>query len=87
MRKSSIFETIVKELKDIGKFNLSFCRYDLKRLIDLHQKYSVFLYKHSDLSNTGKLTLFFVRLRKINGKYIFKVDRNLFKEYKKSYKF
>ncbi len=61
MRRSSICESIIKELKRINKLNSVFYRNDLIELINNHQKYSSFLYKHSDLKNLGNMTLHFKR--------------------------
>jgi hypothetical protein len=83
MRKSRIFDTIHKELVRLSKSKKSFTRVDLKRLISKHQKYSVFVYKHSDINNLGKLTLFFKRGKTINRLISFTVDINVLKEYKK----
>ena len=87
MRKSKIFETIYKELVKINKCNSYFTRNDLRNLISKHQKYSVFVYKHSDLKNKVKMTLFFKRGKRINNLISFKIDLIILKEYKKIYKF
>ena len=83
MRRSRIFDTIFKELIRIKKSKKLFTRNDLKKLISIHQKYSVFLYKHSDIKNVGKMTLFFKRNKIINGLISFKVDLVVLGEYKK----
>ena len=83
MRRSRIFDTIYKDLVRVNKSNKSFTRIDLKRLISKHQKYSVFVYKHSDVNNFGNLTLFFKRGKTINGLISFTVDFKILKEYKK----
>ncbi len=83
MRKSKIFETIYKEVDKIGKSNRYFTRTDIKNLISKHQKFSVFLYKHSDNKNEGKLTLFFIRGKKIKNLISFKINSNKLKKYKK----
>lgn len=82
MRKSFLFETIYKELLIIGKSKSYFTREDLRRLISIHQKYSVFVYKHSDIKNKGKLVLYFKRGKTINGLISFKVTLQVLKKYK-----
>ena len=81
MKKSKIFETIYKELVKLGKLKKSFTRNELFRLIKIHQKYSSFVYKHSNPNNLGKMTLFFIRGEKINGLISFKIDLKIVKEY------
>jgi len=85
MRKSEIFEIIYKELISKRKSDKLFTRNDLSNLISKHQKYSSFVYKHSDKKNKGKLTLYFIRGKKINDIISFKVDVNVLKKYLKYY--
>jgi hypothetical protein len=83
MRKSVIFETIYKELVRIGKLNKFFTRNDLCNLNLKHQKFSVFVYKHSDEKNLGNFTLYFERRKKRDNLISFKIDFNILKNYKK----
>ena len=81
MRKSRIFEDIYKELVRINKSKKSFTRNDLVELISKHQKYSVFIYKHSDEKNKYKMTLYFVRGKKLNGLITFRISNKVLNEY------
>lgn len=81
MRKSFLFETIYKELLRIGKSKSYFTREDLRRLISIHQKYSVFVYKHSNEKNKYKMTLYFVRGKKLNGLITFRISNKVLNEY------
>jgi hypothetical protein len=77
MRRSSIYESIIKELKRLNKLNSVFYRKDLFELIKDHQKYSSFLYKHSDLKNQGKMTLHFMREIEKGIFFGFRIDENV----------
>lgn len=83
MRKSILYETIIKKLVEKKKRNSSFTRNDIRDLISKHQKYSVFIYKHSDLKNKDLMTLFFIRDKKINNLLSFRVDNKIYQSYKK----
>lgn len=81
MKRSIIFETIVKKLRNVNKTKSYFTRNDLVNLISIHQKYSTFVYKHSDLKNEGNMTLYFIRGKKVNGLISFKIDSIILKDY------
>lgn len=81
MSRSSIYESIIKELKRINKLNSVFHRKELIELIKDHQKYSSFLYKHSDLKNQGKMTLHFIRISNKDNFIGFKIDINVYTFY------
>jgi hypothetical protein len=85
MRKSILYETVIKELTAIGKLNSHFTKLDLKRLYKIHQKYVVFVYKHSDLKNQGKMTLYFKRGSSTSNYITFCVDEDIYKQYCSTY--
>ena len=47
MRKSILYETIIRELKSNNLLKSYFDNKDLKNVTDINQKYMVFVYKHS----------------------------------------
>jgi hypothetical protein len=81
MSRSKIYEKIIHELRKIDKINSFFKRSDLSELINKHQKFSSFLYKHSDKNNKGKMVLYFDRKYNINHFIYFKVNNEIYKEY------
>ena len=85
MRKSLLYETIIKELKRINKLSSFFDRNDFQRLSNKHQKYMVFVYKHSDINNKGKMTIYFKRKAK-SSPLEFKVDIAIHNQYLKQHK-
>lgn len=87
MRRSKIFEKIYKELHNNNLVLKNFTRDNLRKLIKIHQKYSVFIYKHSDENSNQKLVKYFNRGKKINGLISFKIDIKVLKEYRKFYNF
>jgi hypothetical protein len=85
MKKSHIYERIYLELNRLKMTKKSFTRKDLRKLILNHQKYSVFVYKHSDKKNKGKMTLYFIRGKKIDNLISFKLDYKVVNMYKKKF--
>ena len=81
MKKSLLYETVIKELIAIGKFNSHFTKLDLKRLYKIHQKYVNFVYKHSEVKNLGKMTLYFKRVASTSNYVTFCVDEDIYKQY------
>lgn len=81
MRKSKLYEAIIDELISVNKLESNFNKIDLKRLSDIHQKYVVFVYKHSDLKNINSMALYFKRVDS-KSKYItFCIDKTLYNKY------
>ena len=81
MRKYKLYETLIVELKSIGKFETRFSKLDLKRLNDIHQKYIYFVYKHSNLKNQKLMTMYFKRQESLNKHLNFCVDESIYKLY------
>jgi hypothetical protein len=61
LRRSALFEDIIRELGKQGKLDKWFDKTSLIRILKIHQKYMVFVYKHSDPNNEGSMTLYFKR--------------------------
>jgi hypothetical protein len=81
MRKSKLYETVIEELISVNKLTYNFTKLDLKRLSDIHQKYLVFVYKHSDIKNLGKMTLYFKRVSSSSKQITFCKDETIYKSY------
>ena len=81
MRKSKLYETVIKELITLNKLASNFTKLDLKRLGDIHQKYVVFVYKHSDIKNLGEMTLYFKRVSSTSKYITFCIDEAIYKAY------
>jgi hypothetical protein len=80
LRKSNLYETIIKELIRLNNLEVYFDKKVLEKLVKRHPKYMVFVYKHSDLKNKDKMTLYFNRKAGIKP-IKFMVDMNIYKEY------
>lgn len=81
MRKSKLYETVIAELITLNKLTSNFTKLDLKRLSNIHQKYAVFVYKHSDIKNLGKMTLYFKRVSSNSKQITFCIDEAIYKAY------
>ena len=86
MRRSKLYETIINELIIVDKLKSNFNVTDLRRLSEIHQKYGVFVYKHSDLKNSNKMTLYFKRVDSQSNYITFCIDEDIYNYYLKRYK-
>jgi len=80
LRKSILYERIINELIRLNNLEVYFDKKILEKLFKKDPKYMVFVYKHSDLKNKDKMTLYFNRKAGIKP-IKFMVDMNIYKKY------